>query len=376
MTVATAQSVQYLNLAYFGRPADPASLSAFPASGMSDEEIVLQFVKTGEYTTNTVNPNSAANSAGGRDFNVTNLINTFYQRLFGRDAANSEVTGWSNALSTGAVNYDYLGITIMRAGLNLPAGTEMRSVLEAKMASAQSFSDSLAADSTAALAYSTDAAIQVGISYLSGVTTTTPATAAALSSSLSSLTGTTNPGQSFSLTIGVDSVTGGAGDDTITAGTVATTDSNGAVVNNVTLSATDTIDGGAGSDTLNVTEVAAITVPSVTVSNVETVNLTSAAGVTANLTSGFTGVNDLNVTAVGATNIDALSTIDVALTATTASATTAIDAAKDVTVTNTGVTDTAATIAVGSATAVSGAVSVTQTTALLMVLQILHLPSL
>ena len=229
------------------------------------------------------------------------------------------------------------------------------------MASAQSFSDSLAADSTAALAYSTDAAIQVGIStclasqqqhlllrqtfplpFLHSPAPPTPV--------------------SLSLTIGVDSVTGGAGNDTITAGTVATTDTNGAVVNNVTLSVTDTIDGGAGSDTLNVTEVGAMTVPSVTVSNVETVNLTSA-GVTANLISGFTGVNDLNVV-VGATNIDALSTIDVALTATTAGAVaTAIDAAKDVTVTNTGVTDTAATIAVGSATAVSGAVSVTQTTA-------------
>ena len=40
MTAATATSVQYLNLAYFGRPADPASLIAFPAAGMTDEQIV------------------------------------------------------------------------------------------------------------------------------------------------------------------------------------------------------------------------------------------------------------------------------------------------------------------------------------------------
>jgi len=183
------------------------------------------------------------------------------------------------------------------------------------------------------------------------------------STSSTTTTTTTPTSQSYSLTIGVDSVTGGAGADTITAGTTATTDSNGAVVNNATLSATDTIDGGAGSDTLNVTEVAAMTVPGVTVSNVETINLKSAAGVTANLTSGFTGVETLNVTATGATNIDALVSIDVNLTATTVGAVaTAVDAAKNVTITNSGVTDTNATIAVGAATAAKGAVSVTQTT--------------
>ena len=129
MTVATAQGIQFLNLAYFGRPADPASLSAWPASGLSLEAIVLQFTGTAEYATNTVQPNSAVNPGGGRTFNDTNLINTFYQRLFGRLATSAEVAGWADALARGAVNYDYLGITILQAGLNLPADTEMRQVL-------------------------------------------------------------------------------------------------------------------------------------------------------------------------------------------------------------------------------------------------------
>ena len=124
MTAATATTVQYLNLAYFGRPADPASLTAFPATGMTDEEIVAAFVKTNEYTTNTVTPATV-----GSTVNQTNLINNFYQRLFGRLAVSEEIAGWTTALATGTVNEDYLGITIMRAGLNLPAGTEMRSVL-------------------------------------------------------------------------------------------------------------------------------------------------------------------------------------------------------------------------------------------------------
>ena len=94
MTASTAQTVQYLNLAYFGRPADPASLTAFPASGMTDEQIVEQFVATSEYKTNTITPNSSTAPGGGVTYNTTNLINTFYQGLFGRLAVSSEINGW------------------------------------------------------------------------------------------------------------------------------------------------------------------------------------------------------------------------------------------------------------------------------------------
>ena len=121
MTASTAQTVQYLNLAYFGRPADPASLTAFPASGMTDEQIVEQFVATSEYNTNDYSQQFCA-PGGGVTYN-TNLINTFYQRLFGRLAVSSEIK-LGTALATGTVNYEYLGITIMRAGLTC-VGTEM-----------------------------------------------------------------------------------------------------------------------------------------------------------------------------------------------------------------------------------------------------------
>ena len=259
MTAATAQTVQYLNLAYFGRPADPASQAAFPTTGMTDEEIVLSFVKTSEYQSNTVIPSSVADSTGGRTFNITSLVNTFYQRLFGRNAATVEVAGWSNAITSGAVNYDYLGITIMRAGLNLPAGTAMRDVLVAKYNSAQAFSDKLAADSTAAAAYSTNAAIAEAQSYLSAVTTSTAATSAALDATVSSITSPVTAGSRFVLTSETDSVVGTSGTDTIIAGA-------GTIVSG------DFIDGGAGSDTLNATFTADTTILA-NISNVETINL-------------------------------------------------------------------------------------------------------
>ena len=154
---------------------------------MTDEEIVLSFVKTSEYQSNTVVPSSVVDSTGGRTFNITSLVNTFYQRLFGRNAATVEVAGWSNAISSGAVNYDYLGITILRAGLNLPAGTAMRDVLIAKYDSAQAFSDKLSADSTAAAAYSTNAAMPKH-SPTSRITTSTAASSASLDATVSAIT--------------------------------------------------------------------------------------------------------------------------------------------------------------------------------------------
>jgi len=71
---------------------------------------------------------------------------------------------------------------------------------------------------------------------------------------------TTPVAQSLTLTTGMDNITGGDGDDTISAPTVAN-DNGGATVNNATLTALDSIDGGAGNDTLSVKVVGAYASP-------------------------------------------------------------------------------------------------------------------
>jgi hypothetical protein len=78
----------------------------------------------------------------------------------------------------------------------------------------------------------------------------------------------------FTLTSSLDSVVGGAGDDTINAAAVNPT--TGAAATNLTSG--DSIDGGAGTDTLNITMTAAnnTSLTGVTVANVEVVNLTGA----------------------------------------------------------------------------------------------------
>jgi S-layer protein len=297
MTAATANKDQYLNLAYFGRQADYASLTAFPATGMTDEQIVASFVNTSEYVTNTVTPNSSTNPDGSSTVNQTNLINTFYLRLFGRLAASVEVTGWTTALAQGTVNEDYLGITIMRAALNLDASTEMRQIMVAKFDSAQLFSDNLAADPASAQAYSTSAAITSAASYLSGITTTTAATTAEAATAVTSMVGTTDAqGTDFALTTNVDVFTGTGLNDVFTATVSGTSE---------TLNALDDINGAGGSDVLNFTTIGGSALTG-KLTSIETVNVVSDGALTASTVStDITGVTAITGrTPTGDANID------------------------------------------------------------------------
>jgi RTX calcium-binding nonapeptide repeat (4 copies) len=151
------------------------------------------------------------------------------------------------------------------------------------------------------------------------------------------------------LTTGVDAVTGGAGNDTIT----AIIDATGGAVK-TSLTALDTIDGAAGTDTLNIDALTAFTaVPSVTISNVETINVRGAdaigtAGVNdlindatddADATpsaavdfSAITGLNNLNVTQGAQAAVKAAATTDVAVSGITGGI--EINGGKTVTVTD------------------------------------------
>ena len=92
----------------------------------------------------------------------------------------------------------------------------MRSVLIAKFDSAQLYSGNLYNNSTNAQAYSTSDAIQSGITFLSGVSTTTAATVAEANAAVADMvdgSGSTG-GQSFKLTTDTDSLLGTSGADT------------------------------------------------------------------------------------------------------------------------------------------------------------------
>jgi hypothetical protein len=97
---------------------------------------------------------------------------------------------------------------------------------------------------------------------------TTTATATTATTTTTTTTTTTVAGQTLTLTSKIDSLTGGAGDDTFD----ATATNEGGVANVQTLGATDTLDGGDGTDTM-VLEYSVDTTP-LAISNIEHLKMT------------------------------------------------------------------------------------------------------
>ena len=297
MPAITPAQVQYLTLAYFGRPADSASLTAWPATGLTPEAVVLKFVASDEYKLNTI-----ASNTSGNTLDQTGLINTYYQRLFGRLAVASEVAGWTTALAQGAVNIDYLGITILNAGLNLPAGTDIKNVLLAKFDSAQLYTGILYNDPASAAAYNGAAAIANGTTFLNTVTTSTPATFTQAQTAVAALPSGGSSGQTITLASNQFNYQGGPGNDTFV----------GIIANPLsasTFSPIDTIDGGLGTDTLRVVLNNNYS-GGATISNVEQLSLTSQDAAKSFSAAGIAGLtrvegtgnavgNDLTVTGIG-----------------------------------------------------------------------------
>ena len=114
-----------------------------------------------------------------------------------------------------------------------------------------------------------------------------------------------NPGETFTLTTGIDTFIGGDGDDIFNA-----TESEG----NSTLTALDKLDGGAGEDTLNIVQTAAVdtTIAGATVTSMEKVNITSGAAVATDTTTW--GTKALNIVATGAVDATVADTTDVTAT--------------------------------------------------------------
>lgn len=152
----------------------------------------------------------------------------------------------------------------------------------------------------------------------------------------------------FTLTTGIDAITGTAGSDTINAPLSAGVES---------FTSLDNIDGGADIDTLNIISLGALTTAvGAIVTGVEIVNLTATAAITAADISGFTGVNTLNVVSTGAiAGVAASATTDINVAKGLGAVT--VQGGKDI------VIKAAGSVSVGSTTAAAGNVTTTTTTA-------------
>lgn len=335
-------TVQQLYIAYYGRPADPTGLAAWAevlsAANGDTSKIINDFANS---------PESKALYSGA---DTVTFVNQIYNNVLGRDADVVGLLGYAKLIDTGVLTKAELALVILQ---NV-SGTDVELAAN-KLAAAKAFTAAI--DTTAeVLNYTGDTAAQQGRDFLNTVTNdvATIPDAAEVQAAVDALIGVEqNPGQTFTLTTGIDtgsSFVGAAGNDTFD----ATKGDAGAL----TLNALDSLDGGAGTDTLNVAAVGAVTVASnVTVKNVEVAKIVSGSTVDVDA-SAWTGLTTLTTSSVAGNVVTAQSTVNVTATDSNLGAGEIIvDDAKNVTITASKVST--GTVDVGVNTAVVGTVSVT-----------------
>jgi hypothetical protein len=308
------EAVQKLYVAYFNRPADVAGLTYW--------ENVVANAKGSTAAVSAAFSTSAEYKAAYAGMDAGHVVATVYQNLFGHGPDTAGLNFWTQALLTNALTVDNV-VTGIAAGAQ---GTDATAYKD-KVAAATSFT--LALDTAdKQLAYSGDKANGIAKSYIASVTDDASLAAATASAALTATIANVVAaapqavGSTFTLTAGMDTPLGTAGNDTFNVLSINPT--TGAYQNN--LSSFDFVDGSAGKDVLNIqiqtvntgtvaapnnvtyNSLAGLTAVS---QNVETINitsdLTSVATVNAALFQGATAINQLG-NAGGVSNLAATTT--------------------------------------------------------------------
>lgn len=265
-------AVQRLYVAYFNRPADPASLAVFEGLLPTDRaatQAELQAIAEQYFSPSA----EYANRYSGKS--NAEIINTLYQNLFGRDAEPAGLLSWTGKLDSGAETVASIALQLSYSA----QGTDADAIA-AKITAAKAFTDEVASSSANIIGFSGNAAAASARTWLADVTDDASATTAvagvtaAVSSAVTA--GTAAAASSFTLTSTNDqgaSFTGGAGDDTYNA--ALGTDHTAA--NGSTLNAGDLLTGDTGTDSLNVSiagaHSGAQTTSGVTTTGIETLNI-------------------------------------------------------------------------------------------------------
>ncbi len=347
MAFQNAEAIQKLYVAFFNRPADYYGLQYWDqvvtAAKGNTAAVAAEFSKSKEYT----------DTFAG--MNTRQIINTVYKNLFGRSADEAGLEYWFGEVNAGRV-------TISNAVTSIAAGAQNadKVAYAAKVTAATAFTDAL--DTTdERLGYAGEKANAVAKTFIASVTDTATLAAAIapanLDATVNQSIGAGTTSQTFTLTKGLDVITGSAGNDRI----IAAVDALNAEVN--TLSAVDTIDGGAGVDTLVIAAGTALSTSSLAnIKNVEVIEVQAANTITLD-TTGVAGVTAVNVTrAGGAISVTSASTTDIGLNLKASAATTTLLGGKNVNVALSDVTNTTGTITVGNGTAsAAGTVAVSTT---------------
>lgn len=286
--------VQQLYISYFGRPADYFGLQNFSAQldamGAPKTFAALQAAVGADVAgtsalsqlVNSFNNSAESVALYGNDnsqIGVSKFVAAIYQNILGREADTAGFNFWVNAIASGTLSKANAAAAITAAA---STNTSAQGLLDAqtvanKLAVATTFTAALDTP-TEFNAYAGDAAAATGRSLLQGVSNTTDVAAyqTAIDDAINTIVNVSTPGDTKSLTVGVDTFAGTAGDDVFNAIPLNAT---GAGAD--TLGAFDVIDGGAGRDTLNIYTDGTFNVKQQgTVKNVETINIFNESGAT------------------------------------------------------------------------------------------------
>jgi hypothetical protein len=298
-------AVQKLYVAYFNRPAD--------AAGLTYWEGVVTNAKGSTAAVSAAFAASAEYKAAFAGMDAYNVVATIYQNLFGHAPDLAGLTFWGQGLLNKAFTVDTAVAEIAKGAL-----TTDKVAYDSKVAAATAFTAAL--DTPAeVLGYNGDAANLAAKNWMKGITddASLKAALAGLDATVLSVTTPVPVAQSYTLTAGVDTINGGAGNDSIVATTAA-----GAI----TLTTFDNVDGGAGVDTISFVDAASAATAQFSaingsVKNVEIVNVTTTGGVTLS-TKAWTGVTDVTVSAAGtvAASVTAADSTNVTLNSAAATA--------------------------------------------------------
>jgi S-layer protein len=320
---------QQLYISYFGRPADTYGLASYTAqlaaanapTNLNDLNTAVQADPNGALAKLVQSFNSSTESinlygSGNDILSISKFVNAVYNNVLHRDADNEGGQFWINEIVSGRLSKANAALAITQGAL---ANTSTQGLIDAQvvkntLAVAEDFTTSL--DTLPKVnAYAGDAAAAAARGLLTGVTSTT--TVAGYHSNVTGviITLTAPPVVNVTLTAGVDTLVGGAGNDVFQAGSAVGDAST-------TFSALDSIDGGAGNNTLIISDAAGTlggaVVPGVVVKNVQNVTINTAAGVgtavTAYDVTGFSGLTNFTASATGAVNVKVAETTAATIT--------------------------------------------------------------
>lgn len=258
-------TIQGVYVALFGRPADPTGLAYFNSVTKNGADLngIGDLASTQEYKDRFAGQNN------------TQIVNSIYQSLFGRDAEAAGLTFFVNALNNGTLNIKNIAIAILDGA----QGSD-KTVVTNKVAAADLYTKALDTGPEI-VAYSGNAAAAQGRTFLSTVKDVVPTTAT-VDTAVAAMVTASNGGGT-----GTAGVTLTLGDSTAATPVIAdfispdqtnnafkTTAGNDTIrgINAGDLSSADSIDGGAGTDTLNAVFGDNVTIKPV-LKSVEIVNL-------------------------------------------------------------------------------------------------------